>query len=341
MDGSVSGGMGTPRLVTSMTTSVSVPSIRSSIDDRGSPWWTALPTRLASTWYIRSRSHTPVRSPRMSSAQRPIWMRQLRLADHLPADIGQIEARGIDRNAAAQAAPGQVEQLIDQPRCLHCAVRNPPHHHGLGLAQVFAQEQELRSHHDRVERVAKVVAHDPNELLAELTDLVEMRPFQRERRPDPRVPTRAIRPGPQPSTASGLITTRIPLNRPSHDERNSEETLRLRIEARREARDQRLTHRLVKVLGQRRIDAVRRAQSQQAIVVRLHEERPLRPEQIGGAVDRQLEHLVERRGIRDRAAHLGELPDLLQPVLLGSNGALHPRASTMRSPVVSIFSSRT
>ena len=56
-------------------------------------------------------------------AQRPVRMRQLRLADHLPADIVHVEALGIDRNAAAQPAPRQVEQLIDQaaPPAKRCA----------------------------------------------------------------------------------------------------------------------------------------------------------------------------------------------------------------------------
>ena len=51
-------------------------------------------------------------------AQRPVRMRQLRLADHLPTDLVHVEARGIDRNAAAQPAPREIEQLLDEPRRL-------------------------------------------------------------------------------------------------------------------------------------------------------------------------------------------------------------------------------
>src|SRR6185295_16319179 len=46
MNGSDVAGMGSPRLATSMRTSVSPPSARKSIGDRGAPCWTALPTRL-------------------------------------------------------------------------------------------------------------------------------------------------------------------------------------------------------------------------------------------------------------------------------------------------------
>src|SRR5205807_1698802 len=91
---------------------------------------------------------------------------------------------------------------------------------------------------------------------------------------------------------------------------------------------------------QRRIDAARRAERQQPIGGGDQEERLVGREQVGGAIDRELEHLVEGRGVRERAAHLGELPDLFEPVLVLSNEVLHARASTMRTPRLSIRISR-
>src|SRR6185295_3548657 len=54
--------------------------------------------------------------PTQSDAKRAIRMRELRLADDGPPDLGHVDTFGIDGNAAPQPAPRQVEQLIDQAR---------------------------------------------------------------------------------------------------------------------------------------------------------------------------------------------------------------------------------
>src|SRR5436190_14856261 len=131
-----------------------------------------------------------------------------------------------------------------------------------------------------------------------------------------------------------------PLDRSSDDQRNTEEAFRRCPEQRRKARDQPLIQRLMKPPGQGGVDAVRGAQSQQTRLVRDQKQRPVRREQGGRVVDRQLEQLVERRRGGQRAAHFGEFHDLLQPVLLGSNEVHGAVTSSMRSPLAPICISR-
>ena len=83
------------------------------------------------------------------------------------------------------------------------------------------------------------------------------------------------------------------------------------------------------------------AQGQEAIGARDQEERLLRPEQADGTVDRELEHLVERRRVGERAAHLGEPSNPLQQPRVCSKGARHLRTSAMRSPWSSICTARS
>lgn len=113
--------------------------------------------------------------------QRLLWMRQLRLADHLPADLDHVDAPGIDRDATAKPAAREIDQLLDDPRGLRNAVRDPPHQRGLLLPETFAPEEDVRGHLDRAKRVSKIVAHNPDELLAKFSGLVETCLFQSHR----------------------------------------------------------------------------------------------------------------------------------------------------------------
>ena len=96
-----------------------------------------------------------------------LFVDRLQLVDDRPGDLGQVDARALDRKAPAQADAGEVEQLGDHP--FHPV--GAGHHPARGAGDPFGvgpRLQEPRRGGDRREGIAKVVAEDAGEHLAEV-----------------------------------------------------------------------------------------------------------------------------------------------------------------------------
>src|SRR5207248_10597341 len=97
----------------------------------------------------------------------PFRIRELQLLDDGLAEIAQVHAPGLDREPAAQATAGEIEEVSDHARHPLGARQDSRHGARLPLGESSMAQQELRGDDDRRERVAQIVPNDADELLAE------------------------------------------------------------------------------------------------------------------------------------------------------------------------------
>jgi hypothetical protein len=93
--------------------------------------------------------------------------RCLPLVDRGGRELGKVDGVALERNAFAEARPREVEELIDHPtHALAAGCHESQDARRFLVARVCAEE--LRAAQDRAERVAKVVAQDADEHLADV-----------------------------------------------------------------------------------------------------------------------------------------------------------------------------
>ena len=105
--------------------------------------------------------------------ERALGMARLDLVQQMATDLRQVGCAAMDRHAAAQPTPGEIEKLVDHPQCARRARGDARSRLVLDRGQLTASQHDVGGRENRAQRVAQVVGKHSDEELADLLGRLE------------------------------------------------------------------------------------------------------------------------------------------------------------------------